>query len=477
MDSRLRASAVALLEAAPCSLEMPAGTGKTHLLAAAAAVAAGEDRRTLVLTHTNAGVDAIRRRLRTFAVPSALVRVETITSWAFTLVGAYSTIAGITVGEVPDWKLSNDYINGAIRVASASAVRDVLRSSFDHLIVDEYQDTGTEQHELVLTLMGSIEKTIVLGDRLQSIFGFGGPVVSWEEVEKSFPAFSLEIEPYRWRGHNEELGQWLLDVRPLLVEGQPFDFDDHQVTGLRFVRSNAVTDLGRVANSFRDITESVVLLDAWPADVAAHASRLGGTYAVMEDLNGNFMRQQLDTLCSEGDHRLAHWFASFAKSCLTGLAAIDGRVLEKLALGQGVGHYTRRGFEGVLAALDDLRSNPTYAQLELTAEEVLRAPGVRVYRWEAWTDTLEAIARTADSCETAHENLARIRDRLRRAGRAPRQRIASRTVLVKGLEYDHVVIANLDKMRDPRNLYVALSRARKSVTVLGRSPRVTLSSS
>lgn len=46
-------------------------------------------------------------------------------------------------------------------------------------------------------------------------------------------------------------------------------------------------------------------------------------------------------------------------------------------------------------------------------------------------------------------------------------RIASRTLLVKGLEYDHVVIADLNKMRDPRNLYVALSRARKSAIVVG----------
>ena len=39
MDKVLHANAAKLLDAAPCSLEMPAGTGKTHLLAAAAATA------------------------------------------------------------------------------------------------------------------------------------------------------------------------------------------------------------------------------------------------------------------------------------------------------------------------------------------------------------------------------------------------------------------------------------------------------
>lgn len=48
---------------APCSLEMPAGTGKTELLAACVATTAEQGNRSLVLTHTNAGVDALRKRL------------------------------------------------------------------------------------------------------------------------------------------------------------------------------------------------------------------------------------------------------------------------------------------------------------------------------------------------------------------------------------------------------------------------------
>lgn len=46
---------------------------------------------------------------------------------------------------------------------------------------------------------------------------------------------------------------------------------------------------------------------------------------------------------------------------------------------------------------------------------------------------------------------------------------------VKGLEFDHVIIANLSKLTDPRILYVAMSRARKSVTVVGSSTRVMMS--
>ena len=70
--------------------------------------------------------------------------------------------------------------------------------------------------------------------------------------------------------------------------------------------------------------------------------------------------------------------------------------------------------------------------------------------------------------------MAVVRDRLRHGGRGERRLIASRTLLVKGLEFDHVIIADVQNFTDPRQLYVALSRARKSVTVIGKSPILRL---
>jgi len=475
MDDGLRTTAVGLLAAAPCSVELPAGTGKTHLLAAAAATAAAEGKRSLILTHTNAGVDAIRKRLHQFGVPSYLARVDTITSWAFALVGSYSVIADVTVSEIPDWSLSDDYLAGATKVARADAIIDVLTTSFDYLFVDEYQDCTVTLHEFILALAAAVSKTVLLGDRLQAIFTFVGPMATWEgHVLPEFPAFELTVEPHRWHGHNGELGQWLLDVRPHLVDGQPFDFNDHQVPGLQFVTGTGPTALAGVAHSFQDFDESVVLLDKWPADVAAHASRLGGTYSVMEDISGNFMRTQLQALPDEGDYLIAYWFARFTKECIVGLAGLDAPVLGRLQQNQSITHYARAGIEDVLTAIDELRVKPTYAQLATAAQVIREVKGLRIYRWEAWNDTREAIAMTAENGEPALDNLARVRDRLRRTGRARHNRIASRTLLVKGLEYDHVVIADLNKMRDPRNLYVALSRARKSVIIVGSSSRIVL---
>lgn len=52
--------------------------------------------------------------------------------------------------------------------------------------------------------------------------------------------------------------------------------------------------------------------------------------------------------------------------------------------------------------------------------------------------------------------------------------MVSRTLLIKGLEYDHVIVTNVADISDACDLYVALSRALKSVTIIGPNPLVTI---
>lgn len=70
--------------------------------------------------------------------------------------------------------------------------------------------------------------------------------------------------------------------------------------------------------------------------------------------------------------------------------------------------------------------------------------------------------------------LAKARDSLRHAGRRERRRIISRTLLVKGLEYDHVIIADAGNHAEVNDLYVALTRARKSIHILATGGSLTL---
>lgn len=475
--SRLAAEVVS---EAPCSLEMPAGTGKTELLAACVATAAKQGERSLVLTHTNAGVDAIRRRLRRFGVPSSMVRVETITSWAFTLSRSYPGIAGINVPGVPIWDNSQEYVEGAVRVAETPAVRQVHAVSFDCFFVDEYQDCTVDQHELIVEISEAVSRTVILGDRLQAIFGFDKkrPLMDWDtDVRPRYTPKVVPHVPQRWRNHNAALGQWLLDIRPSLFDGGSFDFSTHSVAGLEWKQCDfrtAIQAVNKAANGLSKAGGSVVLLDKRPDQVAKHASRLGGSYAVMEDVAGRFMAEHLANLPPEDDVLLALWLAGVAKKCFVGLAGLDATLLGRLEKGRTVSDLKRKGLEPVQVALDGLIANPVYDQLCVAAAVIRAVPDLALYRQEAWDDTFRAVARGVEDETTPQEALAVVRDRLRRGGRGERRRIASRTLLVKGLEFDHVIIANVQNFTDPRQLYVALSRARKSVTVIGGSPRLQL---
>lgn len=55
------------------------------------------------------------------------------------------------------------------------------------------------------------------------------------------------------------------------------------------------------------------------------------------------------------------------------------------------------------------------------------------------------------------------------AGRRVEPRAIGSTLLLKGLEAEHAVVLDADGM-DARHLYVAISRASRSLTVVSRSP-------
>jgi DNA helicase IV len=76
---------------------------------------------------------------------------------------------------------------------------------------------------------------------------------------------------------------------------------------------------------------------------------------------------------------------------------------------------------------------------------------------------LEIVA--AGSGLTVTQAIGSIRNQTRIVGRAQDNRVISRPLLIKGLEYDHAVVLNAERY-SATELYVALSRSRKSLTVV-----------
>ncbi|NQZ14777.1 MAG: hypothetical protein HRT94_08145, partial [Alphaproteobacteria bacterium] len=81
-----------VLEAQRGHVLAPAGCGKTELLANTIAIPTLKP--SLVLTHTTAGVAALRNRLKRAAVPAQHYRLNTIAGWALNLISMFPERAG-----------------------------------------------------------------------------------------------------------------------------------------------------------------------------------------------------------------------------------------------------------------------------------------------------------------------------------------------------------------------------------------------
>jgi DNA helicase-2/ATP-dependent DNA helicase PcrA len=152
----------------------PAGCGKTEaIVRAVKSYCAGKQ---LVLTHTHAGVGALRKRFKDNDVSSESYHLETISGWTLSWVRHYPQLSGFT-GALPVPKNSEW---PSIYVAAANLLNNpfvqwVVKNSYAGIIVDEYQDCTLQMHNLILKLK-AILACRVLGDPLQAIFGFNEPL-------------------------------------------------------------------------------------------------------------------------------------------------------------------------------------------------------------------------------------------------------------------------------------------------------------
>ena len=136
----------------------PAGCGKTHLIAETLTRHA-DAKPILVLTHTNAGVVALRGRLDQAGVQSKAYRLSTIDGWAMRLASRFPMRSNLDPSILELSNPKTDYPNirvGAIELLKAGHVNDVIEATYSRLIVDEYQDCSIRQHAIVTVPIASV---------------------------------------------------------------------------------------------------------------------------------------------------------------------------------------------------------------------------------------------------------------------------------------------------------------------------------
>ncbi|EME55765.1 hypothetical protein G352_22616 [Rhodococcus ruber BKS 20-38] len=401
-----------------------------------------------------------------FGVGREQVVVRTIDSWSYDLIAHFPKLAQLAVPAVPDWSKVGDYHRAAACAAGSKAVRRMLKVSYSNLFIDEYQDCLTNQHELAVAL-SQVLPTTVLGDPLQSLFHFGkNQPVDWgTDVLSNFPAVTVAHRPRRWDPHHAPLGAWLVNIRDNLTQGQPIDLTSAPVTWVQ--RRDSRTFVGRCYEALK-LEGTIAVLGQFRPDCVKAAASLGGSYSVMEAVDEKvplLLAEKIDT--REGIE-VAQAVLEFAITCSSGIPK-HIPAAKRRQLGEGKPFTTRNeNLKPVYEAILQVQSAPIAGTVRTALDLLGKLPNVTIHCREAWSEITRSVAMAmSDDC-TVTEALQHIRNQTRTVGRRSSSRVVSRPLLVKGLEYDHVIIVNPAKY-SAQELYVALTRGSKSVTVISET--------
>ena len=104
--------------------------------------------------------------------------------------------------------------------------------------------------------------------------------------------------------------------------------------------------------------------------------------------------------------------------------------------------------------------------------EIERLEGRVLHRRELWREMAKSIhERQHGKHPSLLQTAWQVRSKTSIVGRRLERRTVSRTLLIKGLEFDHAIVLDADTL-NAKELYVALTRGARSLTVLSIEPTV-----
>jgi hypothetical protein len=450
----------------------PAGCGKTHQIVRALSTHS-TPKRILVLTHTNAGVAALRARLKRGNVAPSRYALATIDGWAMRLATIFPLRSAIEPAVLELTDRAHDYAK--IRAAASSALShgkldDLLSATYSRLIVDEYQDCTKLQHAVVTELARSLP-TCILGDPMQAIFGFGGadPLPSWSDVTAFFPVFATLETPWRWiNADTPNLGRWLLDVRQRLQSGQPIRLDGCpeevrwvQLDGRNDRQRRYAAALARPPGGEGSVV--VIAESSSPESQRLVASQTPGAVTIEAVDLKDFV--EFARAFDVGSTQALAQLLEFGQSLMTNTGV--PQILKRVPI--LTSNTARKPPTAAESAAIGFLQAPSHARAAALLATIRSQTGVRVHRPIVLNACLSALRACGSGGGSFYDQAVRERERYRMSGRPIPQRAVGSTLLLKGLEAEVVVILDAPR-HDAKNLYVAMTRGSKLLVVCSPTP-------
>lgn len=449
----------------------PAGCGKTHLITDTLGVSPRKPY--LVLTHTTAGVAALKQRLRRLSVPPQNYVVTTIDGWALRFANYFPGLCPIRSKPEQGNAFYPELRITVLNALRAGQITEIIHASYSRLLVDEYQDCNVDQHQLIQELSTTLP-TVVFGDPMQCIFNFGGPMPDWTaSVQEYFPVLNTLDVPWRWNNsETPELGEWILQCREMLLEGQQIDLNASpanvnyvELTGSKAIDSQNQRNVHySILQDHPD--ESLLIMGNSRSPRSRHLfAQQTRSLDVVEPVElSDVIKAASSFDGTDGRHLIQH-LLNAASEMMTNVEV--AKTLQRLdTIQSGRNRTPPSPLEHTLMLLSQDASRTGLVEaLQLLETK----PGTRIYRKAAFSALKDSLSQAVTCPEqTIREAASKIREQRRHEGdrRIPRRAIGS-TLLLKGLECDHSLILDAGEM-NAKHLYVALSRGAKSVTVFSR---------
>ena len=442
------------------SVTAPAGHGKTQVIAST--IEAHPESKVLVLTHTNAGVNSLRRRVSS-GRGMKTSRIETLSSLALRVSRSFPDSVGWVEGDKIDHKFALD---SCVEIFDRSTVRKAFASSYGAVIVDEYQDCSEAHHALIKVLAQDIPVS-VLGDPMQAIFDFdsANPMVAWADVERDFPSLGQLGTPHRWADTDPALGAWLADTRIRLLA-------DHGIAvgGASVVRVAAIpktASQGGLANHIPPSGSVAIIIgdSARSNSLSGIANKLGGRVSVLEAVEMIELTDAAATIADTVDN--AHVLLELIRFAAITTTAVGSAKVKTVARNLEKSGTAGMGSGPIAEAARMALKTGLAFDFEEFLAALINGPGCNIYRPDLLYVMRRALRSMTDSSvEDISAACRSVLDARKQESTLNRRRCMLGTTLrMKGLEYDHVILLDPASVPSKEHLYVALSRARSTLTI------------